>query len=138
MTAPELKGSIIPGGELAWSSVVTNTGNVPASAFIKMVQPSYEGQPVYELLGNDSWKLVTQSQPDGNGRITQIWGYGGDTLTFIDAGETTGSLMTGIKMVDIDGTAYNSIADLNVSMEGYLVEADAGDNPAEAWGVVGE
>ena len=39
---------------------------------------------------------------------------------------------------DAYGTAYNSIADLNVSIEGYLVEADAGDNPAEAWGVVGE
>lgn len=88
------------------------------------------GSPAYTFTADSSWIKVVD---DGG---TVVYGY--NAVLGPDE-ETATALCDSMTMVNMSGSEFLAMTDVNIRLIGYLADIDEyGDEPAAAWGSIGE
>lgn len=123
----DITGEIVPGGTVAISPVVKNMGTKDALAFMKIEMPTIpsSGANAYTFAVDESmWTTVEESSG------TVVYGY--NDVLGVD-GETD-PLCQSMTMVEMSGTDFVGLADVNVSITGYLADRETyGEDIVIAW-----
>lgn len=122
-----VSGEIVPGQNISVSSVVKNMGTKDAIAFVKIEMPTIpsSGVNAYTFTVDERmWTKVSESA----GKV--VYGYndvlGGD-------GETD-PLCQSMTMVEMSGSDFIGLADVNVEIVGYLADRETyGEDVGNAW-----
>lgn len=137
ITGAEAEGTIKPGDSVALAPVLTNQGDVNATAIIRVSMPTVNGTSAYDYEINRSWTEIESDESSG----VFVCGFGtGGELTVLSPGSSTDPLVeSGFTMrSDITGAEFNAMGSVDVSIDGYLVEAEAGTDPGTVWGMLGQ
>ena len=69
-----------------------------------------------------------------------VYGYGtSGELTVIAPGSSTDPLTESFTMKSsITGAEFNAMGSVDISIDGYLVDSEAGTDPVSVWGMVGQ
>lgn len=122
-----VSGEIVPGGTVAVSPVVKNMGTKEAMAFVKIVMPTIpsSGANAYTFTVNeDVWTKVAESSG------TVVYGY--NDVLGVD-GETD-ALCDSMTMVDMSGSDFIGLSDVNVEIVGYLADRETyGEDVQTVW-----
>ena len=112
-----------------------NVGTKQCIAFIKVEMPTYststgELKVAYTFSADSGWIKVAD---DG---AAVVYGYG---AVLNPDEETASALCESLTMVQMSGAEFLAMSDVNVRLVGYLADVDEyGDEPAAAWGSIGE
>lgn len=134
LTGAAATGSVSPGENVALSPAITNNGSVDTSAFIQIEMPAVEGTAAYTFDSGSGWTKVDENIIDNIS--TQIWAYGTEgNLESISPGSSTSPLMAnGITMrTGITGVQFADMSDVNIDIDGYLVDYTVGTDPETIW-----
>ena len=136
LTGASTTGTIKPGGTVDLSPVLTNNGDINTTAFIKVAVPTISGSPAYEWETVSSWTQV-DSYTDGNKSVV-IYGYGSASeLSVVEPGSSTDALVSGFTMKStITGSQFNAMTDIDIDIDGYLIDSEVGSSPADVWGQI--
>lgn len=139
LTGSTASGSIKPGAPVALAPVLTNNGDINATAIIRVTVPLVNGSPAYEYSVNSSWTLIEADEAAGE----YVYGYGtSDELSIVAPGGSTDPLVEkGFTMrSDITGAEFNGMSDVNINIAGYMIDAsedsEAGTDPGTVWGMI--
>ena len=130
--------SIRPGDSVSATPAIRNDGDIYATAFIKMTIPKMsDGKAAYDYSVNDNW-MVVQSDDEGD-NIEIVYAYVSDgTLTSIAPAGVTDELCDGLTLKsDITGAEFYAM-DIAIELDGYLVDAEQGDDPDVVWAKLGQ
>lgn len=141
LSGAEAEGTIKPSDTVSLSPVLTNNGDVDATAIISVVVPVVNGSPAYEYSVNSAWTLIEADETAGE----YVYGYGtSDELSIVAPGGSTDPLVeNGFTMrSDITGAEFNGMSDVDINMTGYMIDAsedsEAGTDPGTVWGMLGQ
>lgn len=134
MTGAYAEGSIRPGLSVDLSPVLKNQGNINSTALAKITVPVLSGSPMYDFEVNSSWSLIESDVASG----VYVYGFGGDELAELAPGESTDALVEhGFTMKSsITGAEFTNMSEINIEVDGYLVDAGAGVDPGTVWGML--
>ncbi len=122
-----VNGEIVPGQSISISPVVKNMGTKDDLAFVKIEMPTIpsSNSPAYTFTVDESmWTKVEES----SGMIV----YGYNDVLGVD-GETD-VLCDSMTMVEMSGTDFVGLADVNVEIVGYLADRETyGEDVGNAW-----
>lgn len=123
-----------PGSTVALSPVLTNEGSVNATAIIRLIIPVVNNSPAYEYTIGSGWTGI-ESDPDSG---VYVYGYGSNgELNEIAPGDSTDPLTGSFTMKSsITGAEFNAMGSIDISVDGYLVDSEAGTDPVSVWGMV--
>ena len=133
-------GSIKPGDPVALAPVLTNNGDVDATAIIVLNLPMVGDAPAYEYEVNGSWTLIESDESIGE----YVYGYGSSNeLSIVAPGGSTSEPLVenGFTMKSsITGSQFNSMSSIDIAITGYMVDAsddsEAGVDPETVWGMI--
>lgn len=134
LSGAEANGSIRPGSTVALSPVLTNNGDINTTALVKLTVPVVNGSSAYDYEVSSSWSLVDADPEAG----VYVYGYGtSGELTVIAPGSSTDPLTESFTMKSsITGAEFNGMGSVDISIDGYLVDSEAGSDPVCVWGMV--
>ena len=134
LSGAEASGSVRPGGNVALAPVLTNQGDINCTALVKLTVPVVNGASAYDYEVSSSWSLVDADSEAG----VYVYGYGtSGELTVIAPGSSTDPLTESFTMKSsITGAEFNGMGSVDISIDGYLVDSEAGSDPVSVWGMV--
>ena len=135
----ELYDSIGPGDIVSATPAIRNDGDVPATAFIKMTVPKMaDGAAAYDYSVNDNW-MVVQSDDSGD-HIEIVYAYvDSGVLVTVYPNGITDELCDGFTLKSsITGGEFYAMDSIAIDLDGYLVDADEGDDPDAVWTKLGQ
>lgn len=134
LTGAEASGSVRPGSTVSLAPVLTNQGDINCTALVKLTVPVVNGSSAYDYEVSSSWTLVDADPEAG----VYVYGFGTETeLNEISPGSSTDPLTGSFTMKSsITGAEFNGMGSVDISVDGYLVEADAGTDPVSVWGMI--
>ena len=121
----DVEGTVSPGETIDVMPVIYNDGTIQGTALMRVSYPTLSNSsPVYSWTVGSGWNKVT----DGTGYT--VYGYG----SLLDGGGSTEAPMSEMTMVEMSGKGFNGLADVNVTVDGWLADSDEyGDDPATVW-----
>lgn len=123
----DITSEFVPGETVAISPVVKNMGTKEARAFVKIVMPtiSSSNAPAYSFtVDEDVWTKVEKSSG------TVVYGY--NEVLGVDS--ETDALCDSMTMVDMSGSDFIGLSDVNVSIIGCLADREMyGEDVGNAW-----
>ena len=138
LTGASATGSIRPGGSVDISPSLTNNGDINTTAFIKVSVPTLPSSTdaAYEWEIESGWTAV-DSYTDGNKAVV-VYGYGtASELSVVEPGMATDAVTNGFTMrSDISGSQFNAMTDIDIDIDGYLVDSEVGTVPEDVWSLV--
>lgn len=138
LTCASASGSIKPGGSVDLSPVLTNNGDINTTAFIKVSVPTIPSSTdaAYEWEIESGWTAV-DSYTDGNKSVV-IYGYGtASELSVVEPGMATDAVTDGFTMrSDITGRQFNAMTDIDIDIDGYLIDSEVGTDLGNVWSLV--
>ena len=136
LSGAEASGSVRPGSTVALSPVLTNQGDINTTALMRVTVPVVSGSSAYDYEVSSSWSLVDADPTAG----VFVYGYGSEgELNELSPGDSTDPLTSAFTMKgSITGAEFNAMGSIDISVDGYLVEADAGNDPVSVWGMLGQ
>lgn len=98
--------------------------------FIKVTNPRFNGEPLYEYRVDESWILI-----DNTIENVEVYAYASESvMTVLGRGEETIPLITEVRMRDISYPEYGGIEDITVSFQVFALGTDdMSANPTEVW-----
>lgn len=134
LSGAETSGSVRPGSTVSLAPVLTNNGDINTTALVKLTVPVVKGASAYDYEVSSSWSLVDEDPEAG----VYVYGYGtSGELTVIAPGSSTDPLTESFTMKSsITGAEFNGMGSVDISIDGYLVESDAGSDPVSVWGMI--
>lgn len=134
LSGASASGSIRPGSTVALSPVLTNNGDVNTTALMRVTVPVVNGVRAYDYEVNSSWTLVDADDTAG----VYVYGYGtSGELTVVTPGSSTDPLTGSFTMKSsITGAEFNAMGSVDISIDGYLVDSEAGSDPVSVWGMI--
>ena len=130
----ELTGTIAPGDSKSMSAVVSNPGTAEGLAFIRFEYPTISSASgmagsAYTWSVNSGWSVVEE------GIGYSVYGYN----SAIGENQNTSSLMDNLTMKNMSTEDYKNLADVNVSMVGYVADcSEYGTDIEVAWSRIGQ
>ena len=134
LSGAEASGSIRPGSTVALSPVLTNNGDINCTGIVRLTVPMVGGSPAYDYEVSSSWTLVDADPEAG----VYVYGYGSEgELNEIAPGDSTDPLTSAFTMKSsITGAEFNAMGSIDISVDGYLVDSEAGSDPVSVWGMI--
>lgn len=134
LTGAEATGSVRPGSTVSLSPVLTNNGDINATAIMRVTLPVVNGSSAYDYEINSSWTLV-DADPDFG---VYVYGYGSNSdMTVLNPGDSTDALTSAFTMKSsITEAEFNAMGSVDISVDGFLVDSEEGSDPVSAWGMV--
>lgn len=92
------------------------------------------GSSAYDYEVSSSWTEIESDDTAG----VYIYGYGSEgELNEIAPGDSTDPLTGSLTMKSsITGAEFNGMGSVDISIDGYLVDSEAGTDPMSVWGMV--
>ena len=149
LSGSSVKGSIRPGGSILLAPVVENKGTINCTAFVKLTIPKANVKvsgdsmstyvPAYVYETNSNWKLI-DSDSDGGYQIV-VYTYINEYYTYelepLSPGLSTSSLIKyGVIMVEMSSAEFVSMTDVDIQVDGYLVDEEGGSDPESVWAAI--
>lgn len=131
--------SIAPGDSVPAAPAIRNEGSVPATAFIKMAVPkASDGAAAYDYTVPESWKEIESS--DNGDSIDLIYAFMSEgMLATVYPDGVTDELCDGFTLKSsITGGELYAMESIAIELDGYLVDADEGDDPDTVWNKLGQ
>jgi len=134
LSGASASGSVRPGSTVALSPVLTNQGDINCTALVKLTVPVVNGVSAYDYEVSSSWSLVDADPEAG----VFVYGYGtSGELMVIAPGSSTDPLTESFTMKSsITGAEFNAMGSVDISIDGYLVDSEAGTDPVSVWGMI--
>ena len=134
LSGASASGLIRPGSTVALSPVLTNNGDINCTGIVRLTVPMVGGSPAYDYEVSSSWTLVDADPEAG----VYVYGYGTETeLNEISLGDSTDPLTSAFTMKSsITGAEFKAMGDIDISVDGFLVDSEAGTDPVSVWGMV--
>lgn len=134
LSCASASGSVRPGSTVALSPVLTNQGDINCTGLVKLTVPVVNGVSAYDYEVSSSWTLVDADPEAG----VYVYGYGtSGELTVIAPGSSTDPLTESFTMKSsITGAEFNAMGSVDISIDGYLVDSEAGTDPVSVWGMI--
>lgn len=132
LSGAEASGSVRPGSTVALSPVLTNAGSVNATALMRVTVPMVGGSSAYDYEVSSSWTLVDADPESG----VYVYGYGSEgELNEIAPGDSTDPQTSAFTMKSsITGAEFNGMGSVDISVDGFLIDSEAGTDPGTVWG----
>ncbi len=130
---------IKPGDSVSVAPAIRNEGSVAATAFMKVAVPkASDGAAAYDYSKNDNWTVV-QSDDSGD-NIEIVYAFVSDgMLATVYPGNATDELCKGFTLKSgITGAEFYAMDSIAIEVDGYLVDADEGDDPDAVWTKLGQ
>ncbi len=136
LSGAEASGTIRPGGSVSLSPVLTNQGDINCTGFIKVSVPTVSGAAAYEWDVEAGWTQV-DSYVDGGKQVT-VYAYGSSSeLSVVEPGASTDALMNAATLKStITRAQFNAMSDIDIDIDGYLVDSEVGSVPGDVWSLV--
>ena len=149
LSGSSAKGSIRPGGSISLAPVVENKGTISCTAFVKLTIPKVYVKvsgdsistyvPAYDYETNSNWKLIEEDS-DGGHQIV-VYAYMNEYKTYelelLSPGLSTSSLIKyGVTMVEMSSAEFMSMTDVDIQVDGYLVDEEGGSDPESVWAAI--
>ena len=136
LSGAEASGSVRPGSTVSLAPTLTNNGDINTTALMRGTVPVVNGSSAYDYEVNSSWTLVDADDTAG----IYVYGFGSDSeLNGISPGSSTDPLTSAFTMKSsITGAEFNGMGSVDISIDGYLVDSEAGTDPVSVWGMVGK
>ena len=128
-------GEVLPGQSFPFSPIIKNVGSKQVLAFMKVEMPSYststgEQKETYTFTADGSWTKVVD---DGS---TVVYGY---SSALSPDEETATVLCDSMTMMNMSGSEFMTMSDVNVRLTGYLADtSEYGKDPVRVWAAIGE
>lgn len=121
----DVEGTVSPGDTIDVAPVIYNDGTIQGTALMKVSYPVLsDGSSCYSWTVGSGWTKIT----DGTGYT--VYGYG----SVLDGSSSTEPLMSGMTMVEMSGEEFTGLADVNVTVDGWLADANEyGDEASVVW-----
>ena len=121
----DVEGTVSPGDTIDVAPMIYNDGTIQGTALMRVSYPVLSnGSPAYSWTVGSGWSIVT----DGTGYT--VYGYGSP----LDGGGQTEPLMSGMIMVEMSGAEFTGLADVNVTVDGWLADTGTyGEDTAVVW-----
>lgn len=134
LSGASASGAIRPGSTVALSPVLTNEGDINCTVLVKLTVPVVNGASAYDYEINNSWTLLDADDTAG----IYVYGFGSDSeQNEISPGSSTDPLTESFTMKSsITGAEFNGMGSVDISIDGYLVDSEAGTDPVSVWGMV--
>ena len=134
LSGAEASGSVRPGSTVSLAPVLTNNGDINTTALVKLTVPVVNGSSAYDYEVSSSWSLVDADPEAG----VYVYGFGTETeLNEISPGDSTDPLTESFTMKSsITGAEFNAMGSVDISVDGYLVDSEAGSDPVSVWGMI--
>ena len=134
LSGAEANGTIRPGGTVSLAPTLTNNGDVNTTALVKPTVPVVNGSSAYDYEINSSWCLIESDDTAG----VYVYGFGSEgELNEISPGSSTDPLTSAFTMKSsITGAEFNGMGSVDISIDGYLVDSEAGTDPVSVWGMI--
>ena len=122
----DVEGTVSPGDTIDVAPIIYNDGTIKGTALMRVSYPMLSnGSPAYSWTIGAGWSKVT----DGTGYT--VYGYGSP---LDGGGRTEEPLMSGMTMVEMSGEEFKGLADVNVTVDGWLADSEQyGDDSATVW-----
>ena len=136
---PDSFSDIKPGDSVPATPAIRNEGSVPATAFIKMTVPKVSDKgAAYDYTVNDNWTVV-QSDDSGD-KLETVYAYvDSGMLATVYPDGFTDELCEGFTLKSsITGGELYYMDSIAIDLDGYLVDADEGDDPDAVWNKLGQ
>ena len=132
----EATGSVKPGSTVDMAPVLTNNGDINCTALARVMVPVVNGTSAYDFEVSSSWTEIDADETAG----IFVYGFGtGGELTVLSPGSSTEPLSGGFTMrSSITGAEFNAMGSVDVSIDGYLVDSEAGTDPVSVWNMLGQ
>lgn len=94
------------------------------------------GSPAYDYEVSSSWSIVDADPEAG----VYVYGYGSEgELYEIAPGDSTDPLTSAFTMKSsITGAEFNAMGSVDIEVDGFLVDSEAGTDPVSVWGMLGQ
>ena len=121
----DVEGTVSPGDTIDAMPVIYNDGTIQGTALMRVSYPTLsDGASAYSWTVGSGWSKVT----DGTGYT--VYGYNSP----LDGGGQTNPLMSGMTMVEMSGEEFNGLADVNVTVDGWLADTETyGEDAVVVW-----
>jgi len=124
-----ITGTVVPGDSVGICSSITNVGTKDCLAFVKIVMPVIpsSNSPAYSFTVGSGWTKVSESA----GEV--VYGY----ESVLGSDDYTDPLCSEMTMVEMSGSDFKSIDDVNITVTGYLAETGAyGEDVGRTWEMI--
>ena len=150
LSGSSVKGSIRPGGSILLAPVVENKGTINCTAFVKLTIPKVYVKvsgdsistyvPAYDYETNSNWKLIEEDSDSGY-QIVVVYAYMNEYNTYelelLSPGLSTSSLVKdGFTMINMSSAEFMSMTDVDIQVDGYLVDEEGGSDPESVWAAI--
>lgn len=134
LSGAEASGSVRPGSTVSLAPTLTNNGDVNTTALMRVTVPVVNGASAYDYEVSSSWSPVDADPEAG----VYVYGFGTETeLNELSPGSSTDPLTGSFTMKSsITGAEFNAMGSINISVDGYLVDSEAGSDPGTVWGMI--
>ena len=118
LSGASASGSVRPGSTVALSPVLTNNGDINATALMRVTVPMVGGSPAYDYEVSSSWTLVDADPEAG----VYVYGFGTETeLNEISPGDSTDPLTESFTMKSsITGAEFNAMGSVDISIDALM------------------
>lgn len=137
LSLPLFIGSIYKNRSISFTYLagpLTNQGDINCTALVKLTVPVVNGSSAYDYEASSSWSLVDADPEAG----VYVYGFGTETeLNEISPGSSTDPLTESFTMKSsITGAEFNAMGSVDISVDGYLVDSEAGTDPVSVRGMI--
>lgn len=136
---PDDFSDIRPGDSVSTAPAVRNEGSVPATAFMKVTVPELEdGTSAYDYTVPECWEVIESNDNGDSQEIIYAYVDSGILITVYPDG-VTDELCEGFTLrSDITGGEFYGMDSIAIDLDGYLVDAEEGDDPDAVWAKLGQ
>ena len=107
----DLDGTVVPGDTIDVCPAIYYDGDMRGLLFMRVRVPVLsDGSSVYSWTAEEGWTKLTE----GNGYV--VYGFN----SVLESEATSNVLTNGMTMVEMSGSEYKTINDINVTVDGWL------------------
>lgn len=120
--------NLMPGDSVAKDPQIENTGSTGAYMFLKVTEPCYNNQTVFDFTTNSGWTAVGTARTCSGSTAVTVYGYGSaSTMTEVAANGTTATLFDTVTLKStLDDAAVQALSsgDIEIVVDAYGIQAD--------------
>ena len=116
-----------PGETVSINPTITSMSSVDMYVFIRVEMPCYSSGGLYDLIVNDSWSLIENSE--SNGTWVEVYRYDSE----LKPDQSTTVLANKLAMVNMTLAEFAEIEEIDVSMTGFACRVADVAGIDEAW-----